>query len=287
MSVAPIALPRAVGEARVVFKRRDEATVLQDLYQQGCCKVRFPRIDPGEPLQAVLLNTAGGLTDGDQVRQALTWQEDTQAVVTTQAAERIYRSRSEMAVVHNSLEVRAGARAIWLPQETILFEGARLERHWRADLASDAMLFAAETWTLGRAAMGETVTTGALTDAWEIYRDGRLLWADRLVFDSDRVGDLAAWAARPAVLAGNTTLLTLVVIAPEPQVACDAANATLDAVDTLSGATRIGDLVLIRALAKNAAHLRTTLLLLIDRLQSVAGSTHPLHGCRVPRVFDC
>ena len=157
MSVAPIALPRAIGEARVVFKRRDEATVLQDLYQQGCCKVRFPRIDPGEPLQAVLLNTAGGLTDGDHVRQTVTWRENTHAIVTTQAAERIYRSRGEMAVVHNALEVRAGARAIWLPQETILFEGSRLERHWRADLAPDAMLFAAETWTLGRAAMGETV----------------------------------------------------------------------------------------------------------------------------------
>ena len=287
MSVAPIALPRAIGEARVVFKRRDEATVLQDLYQQGCCKVRFPRIDPGEPLQAVLLNTAGGLTDGDHVRQTVTWRENTHAIVTTQAAERIYRSRGEMAVVHNALEVRAGARAIWLPQETILFEGSRLERHWRADLAPDAMLFAAETWTLGRAAMGETVATGALTDAWEIYRDGRLLWADRLAFDSNRVGDLGAWAARPAVLAGNTTLLTLVVVAPEPQAACDAVNTVLGSVGTLAGATRIGDLVLVRALARNAAHLRTTLLLLFDRLQSVAGDTHPLMGCRVPRVFDC
>ena len=88
-----VALQRSTGAARIAFKARDGRTVLDDVHQSGCCKVRFPRPDPGATTEAVLINTAGGLTDADRLTVEARWRPGTCAVVTSQAAERVYRSR--------------------------------------------------------------------------------------------------------------------------------------------------------------------------------------------------
>lgn len=287
MSAAPKVLPRAEGEARLGLKLRGGKTVVDTLYQRGCSKIRLPRIDPGEPLQAVLLNTAGGMTDGDRVVQTATWAPETHAVVTTQAAERIYRSRAAKAQVDNQLDVGAQARAVWLPQETILFDGARLQRRWRADLATGAGLLAAETWTLGRTAMGESVRSGALTDRWEIYDHGQLVWADRFEFDSDRDGDLQRWIAQPAVLGGNISMMTMVIVAPSLDAVLQTVRDALASDPAISGATLVGPAVVVRAVAANPATLRMTLIRLLDHLKSGANAIPALQGFELPRVFDC
>jgi len=122
------ALQRSSGAARVSFKRRASDTCLDELYQQGCSKVRFPRKQDGSP-EAVLLNTAGGLADGDTLNVDIHWREGARATVTSQAAERVYRAAGEgSARVTTRLRVEAQAVACWLPQETIVFDGARLAR---------------------------------------------------------------------------------------------------------------------------------------------------------------
>ncbi|MEO0366686.1 MAG: urease accessory protein UreD [Pseudomonadota bacterium] len=281
------ALPRAEGEATLGLKLRGGQTVVDTLYQRGCSKIRLPRVDPGEPLQAVLLNTAGGMTDGDHVAQSVRWAPDTHAVVTTQAAERIYRSRSGDAFIHNNLDVATRARAVWLPQETILFDGARLQRSWRADLAADSALLAAETWTLGRTAMGESVRSGGLIDAWEIYREGQLLWADRFRYDSDLDGDLQKWIAQPAVLDGNITMMTMVVVCPDVDAVSSTVRDALELDCVTAGASKIGPLMLLRAVAANPVRLRGALIRVLDHLQSVPSAVPALDGFVLPRVFDC
>ena len=282
-----VALPRAEGELRLSFARRGEATVIDELYQRGCAKARFPRLDPGEPMQAVTLNTAGGLTDGDDYCQSVHWGEDTRAVVTTQAAERVYRSRGSDAVVRNRLSVAAGARAVWLPQETILFNGGRLHRVLDVELAADASLWLAETWTLGRAAMGETVRSGALHDRWCIRRGGQPLWADALRFDSVRDGDLQRLTARPAVMNGARSLMTAVLVVADPGAVETCVENALSQGTVEAGVSRVGAVLVVRALAPDPYLLRATLHRLVDALQSADLPDNPLQHCAVPRVFDC
>ena len=131
-------MQRAEGAARIAFRNRDGATRLERLFQEGCAKVRLPRQLPGMQAEAILINTAGGLTGGDCLSTNVELGAGTSAMLTTQACERIYRSTGSDAVVSSSLRVGKGAKLAWLPQETILFDRGRLARRLNVDLAEDA-----------------------------------------------------------------------------------------------------------------------------------------------------
>ena len=157
MTVSRPRLQRATGESRVVFARRDGQTRLSDLYQRDPCRVLFPDPEPGEPPQAVLVTTSGGVTDGDSLTMAIEVGPGAEAVAATQAAEKIYRAArsTEHCRMDIAVTVGEGAALDWLPQETIVFQGARLRRRTVADVASGGSLLACEMVVLGRAASGE------------------------------------------------------------------------------------------------------------------------------------
>lgn len=194
----------------MVFRRRDGATHLFRLHQDGSAKVRFPRMADNIP-EAVLINTAGGMTGGDEFGTEVGLEAGARATLTTQACERIYRSTGPLVTVTNRIGLHAGARLDWLPQETILFDGGRIYRRLEVDLTRDAELLISESIVFGRAAMGETVRSGTFRDRWRIRRDGKLVFADELCFD----GDIASQFARPAILAGNAAIATVLLLASE------------------------------------------------------------------------
>jgi urease accessory protein len=161
--------------------------------------------------EAVLINTAGGMTGGDEFGTEVELEAGARATLTTQACERIYRSTGSLVTVTNRIGLHAGARLDWLPQETILFDGGRIYRRLEVDLTRDAELLISESIVFGRAAMGETVRFGTFRDRWRIRRDGKLVFADELCFD----GDIASQLARPAILAGNAAIATVLLLASE------------------------------------------------------------------------
>jgi len=206
-------LQRAEGAVRVAARRRGAETVLADLYQKGAAKAMLPRA-PGPGLTAVLLNTAGGMTGGDRFAITGVAGAGADLTLTTQTAERAYRAlpgtRAEVSV---ALRAGPGARLAWLAQETILFDGAALSRHYNVDLADDAAFLAVEPVILGRAAMGETVTRLAHSDQWRIRRGGRLVWADALRLH----GNPEEIVNDPAVLDGHRAFATLILVAPDAE----------------------------------------------------------------------
>lgn len=150
--------------------------------EDGAAKVRLPRRPKDAPAEAILINTAGGLTGGD----SLDWRFDvaaTSLVATTQAAEKIYRSLGDDAEIHSRLTGSSGAQLYWLPQETILFDRARLRRSLDVDLTGGATLLALEATVFGRRAMGESIQDFAFHDRWRVRREGELIFADDVRFD--------------------------------------------------------------------------------------------------------
>ena len=102
-------------------------------------------------MEAVLLNTSGGLTDGDTLSNEISWRAGTRATVTTQAAERIYRAATpDVARVATRIRIEDDCLACWLPQETIVFDGARLARTLEIDMQSSSRLVALESIVFGR-----------------------------------------------------------------------------------------------------------------------------------------
>lgn len=183
-------------------------TRLERLYQDGCAKIRLPRDARAEGLEAVLINSSGGLTGGDHMEWLATVGDGARLTLSTQACEKIYRARDGDARQRVTLILGQGARLDWVPQETILFDGGALSRRLDADLAEGARLLAVEAVVLGRTAMGETVRAGALRDRWRIRRGGRLVFADDLRLE----GPIDDLADRAAVLGGRRAFASLLLV---------------------------------------------------------------------------
>jgi urease accessory protein len=245
-------LPRAEGAVRLAFKRQGSRTVLDRLYQQGAARVRLPRQPEQEPPLAILLNMAGGVTGGDRFSHAMTLKPGTRAVLTSQAAERVYRSVEGAARIDNRVELGARARLDWLPQETILFDRGRLERSFCADLAAGASLLAVEALILGRRSSGETVRAGQLQDSWRIRREGRLIFADGLRLE----GDLTAQTAKRATLGGATAMATLLLVAEDAEARLDPVRRALAGLPCESGASAWNGMLVARLLAADGFRLR-------------------------------
>lgn len=266
LSVPP-SLPvmqRARGAGRIVVACDDARTRLRTLYQEGCAKLRLPNTHD-RSVQAVLINTAGGLTGGDRIE----WQAEAGAnarlVLTTQACERLYRSTGSDAVVETRLTAGENARIDWLPQETILFSGSRLRRSLSVDLAPGATFLAVESIILGREAMGEDARDAHLLDTWRIRVGGRLVHAEANRID----GDL--WSRDGlSALAGNRAFATILLIAPDAARRLDAVRALLPAT-TLSGASAVDGRLLVRVAAPSGLALRRIIAPILNQL-SGAGS---------------
>ncbi len=182
------------------------------LRQEGCAKIRLLPSRDGF-LDALMVNTAGGLTGGDHVRWRASVHAGARASLSTTSCERIYRSAGGAARIDVALDVGAGAALDWIPQETILFDRARLSRTLDADVAADGRLLIAESVLLGRRAMGETAISGAIAERWRVRRCGGLIFADDI-----RIGAaLSDAAARPAALNGGAAYAALLLVAPDAE----------------------------------------------------------------------
>lgn len=225
-------------------------------------KALFPRSSGA--LEAIVINTAGGLTGGDKVALAAEAESGASLSITTQAAERAYRAASGFATADSVLTAQSGAQINWLPQELILFEGAALRRSLRIELATDARLLMVEPVVFGRAAMGEVLRDVSFHDRIEIYRNGLPLYMDALRLD----GDLVAQMARLAKGAG--AMASLVFVAPQAETHLSAVRAMLP--ETGGASLLHPDLLALRLVAEDGFELRGALLPILDRL---SGDTLP------------
>ncbi len=265
---------RSHGAARAVFAPGPGGgqTRLSDLHQRGSAKVFvFPRpargtARPSGP-EIVFLNTSGGLTGGDRLDLALALGPGCRATATTQTAERVYRAASGRARVEVRMELGEGAHLDWLPQETILFDGASARRRTVITLAPGASCLMAETLILGRAAMGETLRRVAFHD-WRLIRRGAIpLHLEALSLDPARLGD------HPAGLAGARALATLVLVSPSAGDALGRVRAALDEGGVRGAASALEGRLVVRLMAGDGFPLRRQLARLIRLLRGTPNPT--------------
>jgi len=240
------------------------------LRQQGSAKCFLPRTFGR--MEAVILNTAGGLAGGDRFDWRVEVGAGARLSVATQAAERGYRALDEEpARVATHLALGPGAALDWLPQETILYDGAALSRRVEVEMAEDARLLAVEPVVIGRRASGETVRSLAHRDQWRVRRGGRLAWADGLRL----VGEMAALGGR-AALGGAGALATLLLVAPEAEAMRDGLRERLaDLEGAEGGASAWNGMLLARLRARDGLALR----------RALAPALEYLRGDPLPRVW--
>jgi urease accessory protein len=224
--------PRQSSVLDARFAAESGRTRLDRVFERGALRLRLPR---GPRCEGIIVNTGGGILGGDHVRLALHLDAGASVTMTTVAAEKVYRTDGPTSAIEATVHLDAGAALDWLPQETILFDGARLTRSFRIEMALDARLLAAETMIFGRLASQEPTTTGQMSDRWRIRRGGKLVFADESRID----GAIGATLDRPAVAAGARAAALLLFVAPDAEAVVDRLRTATDAFITNEVETRV------------------------------------------------
>jgi urease accessory protein len=261
---AIFAANRAQGAVRFDVRCDGGVTRRGRLHESGSLRVRFPSPED-EGLSAVFVNTAGGVAGGDHFDIAISAGEGTRLTLTTAAAEKVDRAPEAPARLDISLKAASGAHLAWLPQETILFDRAKISRRIDIDLAEDASLLLCEIVVFGRAAMGERMEQGEFVDRWRLRRGGRLVFAETVRLD----GDIGAKLAKPAVAKGGVAIATALIVPGDEAVV----ERIREATDTFGGEVGISawnGFAMARFCAQDAARLRADMMTVLGRASSAA-----------------
>lgn len=172
-------IPGWQGSLQLKFALRHGKTQLIHAQGQAPLKIQRPFYPEGAVCHGVVLHTAGGIVGGDGLTQHIHLEPNTQALLTTAAASKVYRSSGKLARQLVEIKVEAGAVLEWLPQETIIFNGAQYRQDLRVELGLGASWLGWEITRLGRSARGEVFEQGDWRSHTEVWQQGRPLWIDR------------------------------------------------------------------------------------------------------------
>lgn len=261
-------MQRARGQVRLAYAFDGQSNRLSDLHQSGCYKLMLPRNHQEVP-DAVLINTAGGLTGGDKLNAAIRVGDGASLRAATQTAERVYKSTGSFANIDIDFEVGEDAHFDWLAQETIVFEGGQLHRKINANLSSQSSSLFVEPVTLGRTAMGERIENACLKDSWRFWRDSELIFADE-----SELRDFSA-LRHPAGLGDNIALASILLIEPEASRHLKNLREATNDLAMNIGFSAWNDMLLCRMMSQSAKQLRNT----------VAVIYQILRGREMPRVW--
>ena len=240
---------------------------LKRFYQSGSAKIFIPKTY-AKTTEAVLVNTAGGLTGGDIFGAKLRADGDTHLTVSTQTAERVYCALGPQAA-KITIDIDLGGKASlhWLPQETILFDGAGFSRHLKVEMDDAASFLASEMMVFGRTAMHETVRQGNISDQWRISRDGRLIHAEALRLD----GHIDEKLLQPASADGGVCVATTLYVSRDAEAKADAVRSFFKNHDDVRTAVSAWDgKLVIRSVCGNTARLKKLMAQFIKQFRSIA-----------------
>jgi len=264
LSVGPctdaLAANRARGHIDLTIGADGISTRRIAVREAGSLRVRFPNATP-DMLEAVLINTGGGMTGGDEFSIKISLTAGAKLLAGTAAAEKIYKSTGADAIIKLAIDIAAGSRCFWLPQETIVFDRACLSRCIEVDLAAGANFVMAEAIVFGRSAMGESIHEGRLIDRWRVRRGGRLLFAESVRLD----GAIAQKLAQPPIAAGAVAVATVLAVPGDEEMVAAIRTLNEQFVGEV-GTSAWNGIAVARLCAPNEAALRRDLAVLLTTL---------------------
>jgi len=263
-SAAIFAANRARGAVRFDVAGIDGVTRRREVHEAGSLRVRFPSPED-EGASAVLVNTAGGIAGGDRFDIDIASAEGARLTVTTAAAEKVYRAEGPAAELNIRLKAEGRSHLAWLPQETILFDRARIHRRFEIDLSESASLLLCEIVVFGRVAMGERMSEGEFVDRWRLRRGGKLIFAENIRLD----GDIGEKLARPAVAKGGVAIGTALIV-PGDEALVERIRGASETFGGEVGISAWNGFAMARFCAQDAARLRADMMAVLARASGSA-----------------
>jgi urease accessory protein len=273
-SVSDDQLQRSHGAARLAFANRDNRNSIVERYASAPVRILTPSVQGGIP-EAVLANTSGGIAGGDTSHIDILVAQNAQALVTGQAAEKIYRSIDMPASIRTVIKIEDGSTLEYLPQESILFDGAKLNRAVNISLGARSCLLLSEMFVLGRWAMNEDFTRGIFLDRWSIDVAGQPIWREGLRIE----GGLSSLSSS----LGFANARALATIFYAGANAAEVLGLARDVIGPMGGATIVRGMLVVRMLGNEAGMLKQQLGEIISIIRAAALG----RPAEVPRVWRC
>ncbi|MGL5063891.1 MAG: urease accessory protein UreD [Microcoleus sp.] len=274
------------GTLNLSYANRSGKTQIIRSQMQAPLKVQRPFYPEGtEVCHSTILHTAGGVVGGDRLDINLHLEASSQTLITTATASKIYRSSGREAQQNINIQVDSGANLEWLPQETIVFDGANYRQNLRVELAPTGRILLWEILRFGRSARGEKFLSGEWQSRAEIWQQNRPLWIDR-----QRIAGGEKMLESPYGLGGQPVVATLTWVG-EPvtaqmleklrQVRCQATVYSSYSSNSTAGITRIPNGLLCRYRGDSTAAARDWLTGIWQLLRLFFGD----RPCCFPRVW--
>lgn len=244
------------AELQLGFQARDGETILATRRHRGPLRVQRPFYpETRQVCHVYLLHPPGGLVSGDELMINIEVASGAHALLTTPGAGKYYRSDGLHAVrQQQTLQVAAGGTLEWLPQEGILYDGARAELGTRVELTGDAHFLGWEISCLGRPASRERLELCDLRQRFELWRDDRPLWLERSRYRDHSPAFTAAWGLR-----GHTVTGTLVCTNRDHTLVSQLREAVTPATQEWLGITQLDEVLVCRYLGDEAQRARQRL----------------------------
>ena len=239
------------AELSLEFSTRGAATILSDCRHRGPLRVQKALYPEGEAVcQAIVLHPPSGIAGGDQLRIAAAVGQAAHAQLTTPGAGKWYRSAGTEASQTLDFSVAENATLEWLPQETIVFDGARCRMDTRIALADSSRYLGWEILCLGRRAAGERFAHGHLSLHTRIERQGNVVWLERgqLTGNDPLLDSISAWAGASVCATLQATVPAGFEVAP----LLEACRSLEPADQALHGITALRGLLVARYLGHSS-----------------------------------
>lgn len=235
--------PHWEAQLNLEYRRRAERTVLARRSHSGPLRVQRDLYPEGEgTCHTIVVHPPGGIAGGDSLRIDAVLGERSAALLTTPGAGKWYRTESQPARQHLVFELAAGASLEWLPQETILFDGAIAQMTTEVHLADDAAYTGWEILCFGRAASRQRFASGMLSQKTEVFAEGGRIWVEQArVTGDDPLLD------SPIGLNGHTVCATLLAAGQEvSDVVLAACREVPAGIGASAGITRLPGILIAR-----------------------------------------
>jgi urease accessory protein len=265
------------AELALDYERRGPRTVLAARRHDGPLLVQKPFYPEGEDVcHSIIVHPPAGIAGGDSLQLHARAGEHARVLLTTPGAAKWYRSAGPWARQKIIADIGPGACIEWLPQETILFDGALAEMKTDIRLAKDASYIGWEILCFGRTGSGETYQHGACRINTWVRREDKLLWVERGCIEGE-----ALLARSPAGLGNKTVCGSLLavseVISRELLEACRAVDARTGA----TAVTRLPGMIIARYLGDSSEAAKNYFVAVWEQLRpALAGKT-----ATAPRIW--
>jgi len=268
MNISQKKLEKSKGRLEIKIKNQN----LQKLYQQGSLKALMP--DFHENLkQLMLINTAGGITSGDEYDYEFEI-DNSNLCISTQAAEKIYSGFDNPANLKIKLNLSNNSSVFWLPKELILFNNCNLKRKINFNLSKDSNLILCENIIFGRTSMKEVFEMGYFSDYWNINIDDKLIHTEAINTNSFEKKNFNSFST----LNNNSAVATIIIVGKKFLNNINNLSETLtNNENTTSNYSTWDNKLIVRLLSKDGYNLKFA----IDKILS-----YFFEGSKIPKIWN-